>query len=825
MYMRTFKFLKITFFFSFLFLCVHSFAQTKTIKGQVVDAENKDGIFRATVSYSIDGFAQGVTSDDNGRFEIEIPQQIDTIKISHISYKPKLLSIRSVKKSIKIPLEPHASQIKEVVITAKREKYTNKNNPAVDLIEKVVENRDKNSILNHCPLQYTSHNKSLIALDPTNDTLLNKIRLRPVVNLMQSLDQTYYGSKNYLPLYFFEEITKIFCKDGGKLDEQRIAVKHVNLTDQVTEDDAKQMRSSIFQKINLYQTYVDVLGHQIMSPINRLAPTFYKFFIEDTLMVNDKECIQLSFIPRNLYDIGFMGYLYITNDSKYQLISAKLSIPEKSNINFIDKIDFIQTYRTDSLEIDGKKQEVTYIVEDAIYAKMNFYSLKTYGYSINTYSQPIFEPYELMKEKDLKDFEITQENRLSPLTETEIKTYQLPDSLNSVTWFRVTKYLSEIFYGGYLLMGPLEIGPIDNLFSFNKVEGERYRFSGKTNYKLSRNWYVNWMLAYGTVDKKFKYEVDLKYSFNSLTKNPNGFPAHFIGVKYTNNTFIPGRTIFNSNYDRITLSITDIVDYKLAFQKALTLQWMYETRKGISFNPYLTLQEVSAYGNWNFANLYGKEITGFRYDRLGINLNIVFNGKWIQRNQARVQLAGNYTSMNINYELGFENTHLLKVKAYRKLNLNPFGYMMFWAEGGYIWGKMLSPYLFTNTTYNSVIYHQSAFNLMSTMEFFSDKYVQLFAIYNLNGILFNRIPLIRELGLREEINFKATYGGLRDGNRFMIDKEYVKTFTDKPYIEVGAGFQNLFNLIGVEYIRRITYAEGLPEYKKWGIRLNLVMRF
>jgi hypothetical protein len=114
---------------------------------------------------------------------------------------------------------------------------------------------------------------------------------------------------------------------------------------------------------------------------------------------------------------------------------------------------------------------------------------------------------------------------------------------------------------------------------------------------------------------------------------------------------------------------------------------------------------------------------------------------------------------------------------------------------------------------------------MSTMEFFSDKYVQLFAIYNLNGILFNRIPLIRELGLREEINFKATYGGLRDGNRFMIDKEYVKTFTDKPYIEVGAGFQNLFNLIGVEYIRRITYAEGLPEYKKWGIRLNLVMRF
>lgn len=825
MLMRTFKLLKITFFISFLFLCLHSFAQTKTLKGQVVDAENKEGIFRATISYSIDGFAQGVTSDDQGRFEITLPQNIDSIRISHISYKPTVISIRLVRKSIKISLKPHASQIKEVVITAKREKYTNKNNPAVDLIEKVVDNRDKNSILNYCPLQYSSYNKSLIALDPTNDTLLNKMRLRPVVNLMQSLDPTYYDSKNYLPLYFFEELSKVFCKEGKRLDQQRLAVKHVNLTDQVTEDDAKQLRSSIFQKIDLYQTYVDVLGHQIMSPINRLAPTFYKFFIEDTLLVNERECIQLSFIPRNLYDIGFMGYLYITNDTNYELISAKLSIPEKSNINFVDKIDFIQTYKTDSLEINGKKEQITYIVEDAIYAKINFYTLKAYGYSINTYSQPIFEPYELKKDKELIDFELTDENRLSPLTDTEKKTYQLPDSLNSVTWFRITKYLSEIFYGGYLLMGPFDIGPIDNLFSFNKVEGERYRFSGKTNHKLSRNWYANWMIAYGTVDKKFKYEADLKYSFNSLTKNPYGFPAHFIGVKYTYNTFIPGRTLFNSNYDRITLSITDIVDYKLAFQKALTLQWMYETRKGISFNPYVTLQEVWAHGDWNFADLYGKEITGFRYDRVGLNLNIVFNGKWIQRNQTRVQLAGNYTSMNVNYELGFENTHLLKVKAYRKFNLNPFGYMMFWAEGGYIWGKMLSPYLFTNTTYNSIIYHQAAFNLMSTMEFFSDKYVQLFAIYNLNGIIFNRIPLIRELGLREEINFKATYGGLRDENRFMIDKEYVKTFTDMPYIEVGAGFQNLFNLIGVEYIRRITYTEGLPEKKKWGIRLNLLMRF
>ncbi|MFA6807175.1 MAG: DUF5686 family protein, partial [Bacteroidales bacterium] len=583
--------------------------------------------------------------------------------------------------------------------------------------------------------------------------------------------------------------------------------------------------TSIFTKIDLYQKYVDVLGNQFMSPVNSFAPQFYKFFIEDTLIIENRECIKLSFIPRNLYDLGFMGNLYIANDSSYEIIRANLSITDKANVNFVDKIEFIQKYKTDTFNIDGIKKQVSYVVEDAIYAKINFYTLKAYGYSINTYSKPKFEEYVLKDDKEIKNFVLNDSNRLSILTKAERKTYQLPDSLDKITWFRVTKYLSEIFYGGYLLTGPVDIGPLDNLYSFNSIEGNRLRFSGKTNYKLSRRIYADWMVAYGTKDKKMKYDLGLKYSFNSLTKNPNSFPANFIGLEYTYNTFIPGRTIENSNYDRLSLSITDIVDYRLAFNKSIFLQWFYETKKGITINPYLKFQEVKAYGDWKFSDRDTMEVGSFRKDRIGINIRLLFNGTWIQNQNKRISLGGNYTSMNIKYEYGFDNTHLITASAYRKLNLMPFGYMLFWAEGGYMEGKILSPYLFTSTTYNSIIYHQNAFNLMKVMEFFSDKYVQLIAIYNLNGLIFNRIPLIRELKLREEFNIKMVYGSLRDENRFMIDNTNVKTFTNKPYIEAGFGFQNLFQVLGVEYIRRITYTEGLANSKKWGIRANLQIRF
>ncbi|HHT03226.1 MAG TPA: carboxypeptidase-like regulatory domain-containing protein, partial [Bacteroidales bacterium] len=485
----------------FLIISFSSFGQSKTFKGQVVDATNKEGVFRATISYSVDGFAQGVTSDDNGYFQIDVPEGIDSLRVSHISYQPTMKSIKFIKtKSIKIAIEPHASQIKEVVITAKKEKYTNKDNPAVELIRKVLDNREANSILNHCPLNYTSHNKSLIALDPVNDTVLARMKLKPVLNLMKGLETTYFESENYLPVYFFEELSQIYCKEGKGFESQRLVLQDIQLTAIMDESNARRIRTSIFTKIDLYQKYVDVLGNQFMSPVNSFAPQFYKFFIEDTLIVEGRECIKLSFIPRNVYDMGFMGYLFISNDENYEIISANFSITEKANVNFVDKIEFVQKFKTDTIEIDGVKKQISYITEDAIYAKIKFYTLKAYGYSINSYSKPAFEEYVLKQDKEIKAFRLNDSNRISPLTQAEKKTYQLPDSLDKISWFRVTKYLSEIFYGGYLLAGPVDIGPLDNLYSFNAIEGSRFRLSGKTNYRLSRRIYADFMLAYGTKD-------------------------------------------------------------------------------------------------------------------------------------------------------------------------------------------------------------------------------------------------------------------------------------------------------------------------------------
>ena len=46
----------------------------------------------------------------------------------------------------------------------------------------------------------------------------------------------------------------------------------------------------------------------------------------------------------------------------------------------------------------------------------------------------------------------------------------------------------------------------------------------------------------------------------------------------------------------------------------------------------------------------------------------------------------------------------------------------------------------------------------------------------------------------------------------------------KPYVEVVAGIHNIFKLLHIEYVRRLTYLDD-PQTKKWGVRQMLRVKF
>jgi hypothetical protein len=123
---------------------------------------------------------------------------------------------------------------------------------------------------------------------------------------------------------------------------------------------------------------------------------------------------------------------------------------------------------------------------------------------------------------------------------------------------------------------------------------------------------------------------------------------------------------------------------------------------------------------------------------------------------------------------------------------------------------------------------------MNFLEFVSDQYVALNVNHSFNGFIFNKIPLLKKLKLRELVTFKILYGSLSDRNNPDYQNDLFKFPTDangvpltytldrKPYIEAGIGLSNILNLIRIDVIKRFTYV-GNPNVSSIGIRIKFML--
>jgi len=168
--------------------------------------------------------------------------------------------------------------------------------------------------------------------------------------------------------------------------------------------------------------------------------------------------------------------------------------------------------------------------------------------------------------------------------------------------------------------------------------------------------------------------------------------------------------------------------------------------------------------------------------------------------------------------------------------MNSWGKIDCFLKGGIQWNQVPYPLLIHPIANQSFIIEEEMFNLVNNMEFLNDRYASLMLSWDLNGKFFNRVPLIKHLKWREYIGVNVLWGGLSDKNnpykaenagsdRLMYFPEgcYVMD-TKKPYVELVVGIHNIFKLIHVEYVRRLTYLD-LPTSEKWGIRYIFRLTF
>lgn len=829
-----------------------AFAQKTIITGTVRDAVTKETL--PYVSIFFNDTKIGTQTDIDGNFRISTSEDYNKLKFNYVGYEVlyKNVIVGQTQK-LDILLKSNAQSLNEVTILAgKRVRYSNKNNPAVELIRQVIEHKDENQPKSYQTVSYKEYEKMLFSMSNISEKFKNKRIFKNYQFLFQEQDSTLIGGKNLLPVYIQEKLSNrylSFSPDKSKtivLGEKQVEFDNRYIDNQ----GMKAYFDRMYQNINIYDNNISVMSNDFLSPIANAAPTFYKFFITDTLKNISPNVIELSFTPRNKGDMLFEGKIYITMDGNYAVQRASFGVNKNINLNFVRGMQI-------DLDFDKNTDKRYYLSKSNLVADFGINKNKGLGFTgersvtYKDYKTNINIPDSIFTGKNLevlsgankRSDDFWSQNRLDTISKNQLKIYNNIDTLQNLPSFKRTMQIVTLLFAGYQNLGPYEIGPVNTFYSFNNVEGLRLRLGGRTTPELSKRYYFENYAAYGFKDEKWKFFLSATYSLNN--KSIYQFPQNYIRASFQRDTKIPGQELQFVQEDNFLLSFKRGVNDMLLYNDFYRIDYVKEFENHFSYTLGLKKWSQTPAGGLYYANaLDNSNINKLTTTELSLGLRFAKNEKFYQGKIYRTPIIDRFPIFNLRYTAGIRgflggeyNYHNIMGSMDKRFYLSQLGYSDVRLEGGYITGKLPFPLLAIHRANQTYAYQLNSYNLMNFLEFVSDHYVSVNIDHNFNGFFLNKIPLIRSLKLREIISFKAIYGGLRDENNpektttglykmplYENGLQRTYSLSKTPYIEGSVGLGNIFKLIRLDLVKRFNYLDH-PEVSEWGIRTRVKLDF
>lgn len=838
-----------------LFLIISSIAvngQT-VIKGKVTDARTKQPI--QFVSIAFNGSTTGTTTDVDGKYTLRTSKPYNQLKVSFIGYKQVIRTVNpGSAQTIDFQLQEEDKTLNEVTIKAgKKERYTNKNNPAVELIRKVIESRDKNRVQAYDYAEYEKYEKLQFSLSNISGSISNNRFLRNYKFLLDNRDSVTVPGKSLMPIYLNERLTQNYYRKNPETSKEIVeGEKKVDLGNLLDGDGFNDMLNRLYSEVDIYSNNIFLMTNQFLSPIANDAPAFYKYFITDTVTDGNTKLVELSFIPRSDADMLFEGELYVTLDGNYAVQKAKLSINHNINLNWVRDMYVNQDFEKNE---QGKynliKTDVKADFGVTKNGKAGIFGERVISYRNYVINKPrpdtTYEgPTEVVPNgSDNKSEQFWTINRgRDTLTKAESRVYKNIDTLQTIPSFRRTVDIVTLLFAGYKSFGPFEVGPANTFYSYNPIEGFRLRFGGRTTPELNKRYYFETYAAYGFTDRRWKYFLSATYSLNF--KSIYKFPQDYIRASVQQETKIPGADLQFVQEDNVFLSFKRGVNDKYLYNNYYRFDYVHELESHFSYElgykywkqspagSLYFLTQADGGGLINAPNLTTSEVS--------LKLRYAPNEKFVQGKIYRYSLPNKYPVFHLDFTEGikglaggqynYQNVH---AGVEKRVYLSQFGYTDVSLEGGYIFGQAPFPLLTIHKANQTYSYQPDSYNLVNFMEFVSDHYASVNIDHCFNGFFFNKIPLFKRLKWRECVTFKALYGGVRDENnpalhsslfQFPVDQYGPITYAlgRTPYTEGSVGISNIFKFFRVDLVERFNYLDN-PNTVRFGIRTRAVFDF
>ena len=828
-------------------------AQQK-ITGRVID---EDGFAVSYASVQYRGHKIAVSSDSQGKFSIEKhPGWVLTV--SALSYKSQTISVNEKMDFIEVKLKDDSHKLNEVVVKTKRGKYSRKDNPAVELMRRVIAAKKKTDLSNHDYYQYDKYQKITLALNDLKKEQLEGKFFSKRQYLLDQVETSPYNGKLTLPVSIDETVSQHIYRKDPKTEKDIIKGQQSNGIGQViqTGEILNTALKDAFTDVDIYDDYVRLLQYPFPSPIGRTGISFYHYYIEDTVYVERDLCYHLQFIPANSQDFGFRGELYVLADSSLHVKKCNLYMPHNTDVNYVKNMKIEQEYtRLDNGEWVLSKDDmiaelhVNSVLQDLLVVR----NTRLTDYAFDELPKILFKgKAKVRHDMDAmnRDEAYWNKYRQVDLTKSESSMDSFIHRMENSKGFKYIIFFVKALMENYVEIGggtdgkksKFDLGPVNTYISKNFVDGIRLRLAGRTMAALNPHFFWDGYAAYGTKSNDWYTGNIFTYSLNKKKNSPFEFPMRNLTFEVARDVTSPSDENLLHNKDNFFMTFRAATQDEMFLYHRQKLAFTYETDWGFRFNTSLRFQSNRTVGNLHYYHLDGTEVKKIRMTDLNVGINYNPGVTYVNTKQQRLPINLDSPEIGLSHTMGFKgfmggqyHSNITKLSIYKRQWLGSWGYLDFHAIGQAQWNKVPFPMLILPPINLSYFEQETTISLMKDWEFLNDRQVFWALSWDMNGKLLNRIPLIKKLKWREWFAIKGVWGHLTDKNNPYLEKnqgdgklfKFPKNshvMNDTPYWECVAGVHNIFKFFSVEYVRRLTYLNN-NNIDKWGIRFGFMMSF
>lgn len=813
------------------------------ITGKVSEVASGKPMPNATVHLA--GSNTSVLSKIDGSFRLQNNNWYDSVEITSVGFEAVVIPLKQGHTSnLTVQMKNKAGGLQGVVVG-------NDSKAGKSFMKKVIGNKASNNPSKFNSYSYQRYTRNELDIDQIDFKKATGNGLKSLMlQTYNGIDST-AGNDKELPIYFAEKLANDYHSVSPGFDVQNIIAKK-NLG--LKTDNLISKLDKFYFNFNVYDDWIPLFEQTYVSPLNSNAFNYYKFFEGDTLVDNGDTMQQVRFTPLRSYERAFTGTVWI-NTNTLAVESINMYLSKTANINFVSDINYNATYKQVYDSSTEKWAYMPYKFSSEIKFESGLALLGIPGaknkkgmkfiiknttvidkIKLNTLESDAVVS-KLIKNEQTTDWEKPDafwlQHRPDSLSTHEKNIYKMVDSLKeNVRFQRDIKIVAFAGTGFWDFGNQLRLGSISSFISNNSIEGLRMRVGFWTMPGISKKINLFGYGAYGTKDHKLKGLLGLKYVWNA--------------VRWTKTT-----VSYGSDYDFIIEQPDEMDKDNLInsmLRKKIPFSRMYIKEIMVSHDQYLS-PDFSIKGSLGYREL--NPIFDFKYRPINPEIDKPYDSVFAKRlpvaeasfairyahnerlnmlNYDRIRLGSFSPIITARYTYGFEINdamfvyHKVSASVEQKLRLPPKSMLFYKLETGKIFGTI--PYLLLNIPAGNEYYvtNRYQFNTMAPYEFAADRYVSLHTRFYLGGALMDKIPLLQKLRWRERFSFNAYWGDMTKDNIAYNKNSNFNLIGKAPFMEVGAGIGNIFNILSIEYYRRLNYL-GNSFAKKGGIYLGLTLSF